>query len=254
MNAVAPSTYDVEFNTTVGVFVVRMVREWAPRGVDRVYNLVRNGFYDDTRIYRVLPQWVVQFGVSGSPAVSAVFNAANRPPTPGAVISDDPVRASNDVSYMSFSCSYDEAMSHATNRTTELYINSQDNAAALDALGFAPVGRVVQGMDVVRSFYAGYGEMADACSLHGFEPCAGPLETRLYTEGNSYLDVDFPLLDHILTATVLDLPSAAESEPNLLLSLGAAAVLASMAFICTCTAIRNGGSLLQRRHEPRGFD
>jgi len=201
MNIKAPAVFQAAFNTSRGSFTIHVQRQWAPHGADRFFNLVSNGFYDDTRFYRVIKEWVVQFGVSGNPEVSNVYST----PESGAIIADDEVVAKNEIGYVTFSAAYNEDQSRATNRTTELYINYQDNSAALDDLGFAPFGRVtLNDMEsVVDKFESSYGEMADTCGLHGFQPCAGPREQPLYAEGNSYLDANFPLLDRIFNAKIV---------------------------------------------------
>ena len=227
MTREAPGAFNVTFATSKGTFRVEVRRDWAPRGADRFYNLVRNGFFDSTRFYRVsaclrcrargrggppgltrgptppqkvLKNWVCQFGVNGDPAVSAVYDYKND--RPGAILADDPVRASNERGTVSYSAAY-TADERAVNRTTEIYINYRNNSR-LDAHGFAPIGRVVAGMDVVDSFYDEYGEMADVCDLHPElgNTCAGVNETLLYSEGEQYLAAEFPNLDRTFLATV----------------------------------------------------
>lgn len=191
----APSCFTAEFATSVGSFVIEAHRDWAPFGVDRLYSLLRASYYDDSRVYRVVPGWVAQFGYSGDPL-------AQRAQT---IIPNDPVRngTTNGVGVIAFSAAYEASMHHATNRTTELYINLSDHAQ-LDALGFSPIAHVVPpGMNVVGKFHAGYGEMRDACNLHGFTPCEGPSEARILSEGNQYLDATFPRLTLIHSAAVL---------------------------------------------------
>ena len=202
MNAEPPTTFLVDFRTSKGVFTIEFTRDWAPVGVARVYNLVRNGFFDGSSFYRVLKNWVCQFGVSATPRVSEVYD--HKSDRPGAIIGNDEVRSSNVRGSVSFSAAY-TADEMAVNRTTELYINYMDNSR-LDAHGFAPVGTVVEGMEVVESFYDGYGEMVDACDLHPEKGnvCKGVNETLLYSMGREYLERDFPRLDYILTVSVRD--------------------------------------------------
>lgn len=192
----APSTFTASFNTTSGVFKIRAMRAWSPRGVDRLYRLLRERAYDDSRIYRVVPGWVAQFGFGG-PAQRDY-----------SVIADDPIGpASNLRGILSFSAEYSGDMQHATNRTAELYINYQDHTQ-LDALGFTPIAAVVEGgMDAVDAFYAGYGEMRDACDLHGFKPCDGPRGANITAQGDAYLDAAFPLLTRIQSAKLDEAPS-----------------------------------------------
>ena len=135
----------MRFETGKGAFVVEAHRDWAPRGADRFYNLVRAGFFDDSRFFRVRAGFIAQFGIPGDPAVAAVWQ--NR------TIPDDPARQSNARGFVSY------AMTGPGARTTQLFINLGDNSR-LDKDGFAPVGRVVEGMEVVDRLYAGYGEEA----------------------------------------------------------------------------------------------
>lgn len=173
--AQAPESYKVRFDTTKGVFVVRVERSWAPQGADRFYNLVRMGFYDQAAFFRVVPNFVVQFGIPADPKVAAVWREA--------VFPDDPVKESNTKGRITF------ATSGPNSRTTQVFINYGNNAR-LDGMGFAPFGEVVEGMDVVESIHAGYGER--------------PNQGRLQMEGNAYLDQNFPQLDRIKTARIVD--------------------------------------------------
>ena len=141
----APPVYKVEFDTSKGPFVVEVHRDWAPNGADRFYNLVKNGFYDNTRFFRVLEGFMAQFGVNGDPKVSAVWREAR--------IKDDPVKVSNKRTFVTF------ATAGPNTRTTQIFISYGDNSN-LDSQGFAPFGQVVSGMKVVDSLYNGYGEGA----------------------------------------------------------------------------------------------
>lgn len=176
----APAVYRVKFTTTKGVFVVEVTRAWAPLGADRFYNLVRYGYFTDASFFRVLPNFVVQFGINAKPAVNAVWQSAT--------IQDDPVKESNKRGTVTF------ATGGPNTRTTQIFINYGDNIA-LDAQGFAPIGQVVEGMDVVNKFYSGYGE--------GAPQGAGPEQGRIQNEGKPYLDKSFPNLDSIKTAVIL---------------------------------------------------
>src|SRR5437763_15433521 len=141
---VAPDTFDVQFNTTRGPFDVQFVRAWAPRGADRVYYLVRSGYYDGVRFFRVLPGFVAQFGESGDPRIAKIWDVRTIP--------DDPVRQSNTRGLVTF------ATAGPNTRTTQLFVNFGNNVR-LDRLGFTPLGRVLDGgMRVVDSLYSGYGE------------------------------------------------------------------------------------------------
>ena len=179
---IAPSPSRVRIETTQGAFVVELVREWAPRGVDRFYELVRAGYYNDSRFSRVVPGFIAQFGIAGDPRVSARWKDA--------AIADDSVRASNVRGAIAF------AMTGPNTRTTQVFINLVDNVR-LDAQGFAPIGRVVEGMDVVDRLYSGYGENAGGGMRAGRQ---GPV----FAEGNAYLDREFPKLDRLIKAAVLD--------------------------------------------------
>jgi peptidyl-prolyl cis-trans isomerase A (cyclophilin A) len=175
----APATYKAKFETSKGVFVLEVTRAWAPCGADRFYNLVKNGFYDNARFFRVISGFMVQFGINGNPAISAKWHDAN--------IQDDPVRQSNRRGTISF------ATAGPNTRTTQVFINFVDNSN-LDGMGFAPFGKVVLGMNVVDALYAGYGE--------GEPQGNGPSQGRLQAEGNAYLARHFPRMDYIKKATI----------------------------------------------------
>jgi peptidyl-prolyl cis-trans isomerase A (cyclophilin A) len=177
----APEQFRVRFETTKGPFVVEVHRDWAPRGADRFYNLVKLGYYDGVTFFRVIEDFMVQFGIHGDPEVSAVWRNAQIP--------DDPVKESNTRGTITF------ATAGPDTRTTQVFINYKDNSP-LDAQGFAPFGRVVEGMSVVDSLYSGYGE--------GAPRGAGPRQDRAQAEGNAYFRSDFPRLDHIETAEVIE--------------------------------------------------
>jgi peptidyl-prolyl cis-trans isomerase A (cyclophilin A) len=180
LNEQAPATFKAKFSTTKGDFVVEVTRAWAPLGADRFYNLVKYHFYDGAAFFRVLPGFVAQFGLSAKPEISRVW--AN------ATIKDDPVTQSNLTGYLTF------ATAGPNTRTTQLFINLADNAN-LDGMGFAPFGKVTEGMDVVQQFYSGYGEGAPGGN--------GPDQGRVTNEGKAYLDKSFPLLDSIKTAVIV---------------------------------------------------
>ena len=175
----APAVYKAKFDTTKGVFVIEVTREWAPLGADRFYNLVKNGFYDDVRFFRVISGFMVQFGIHGDPKVSAPWRDAQ--------IKDDPVRQSNKRGYVTY------AMAGPNTRTSQVFINFGDNAS-LDSQGFSPFGRVVSGMNVVDALNAEYGE--------GAPRGRGPDQSRMQREGNAYLMKDFGKLDSIKKATI----------------------------------------------------
>jgi peptidyl-prolyl cis-trans isomerase A (cyclophilin A) len=175
----APDTYKANFDTSKGAFVVEVHREWAPNGADRFYNLVKNGFYDDIRFFRVLDNFMAQFGINGDPAIQSVWR--------GASLKDDPVKQSNKRGFITF------ATAGPNTRTTQVFINYKDNSS-LDSQGFAAFGQVTSGMDVVDKLYKDYGE--------GAPRGRGPEQGRLQQEGNAYLTKDFPKLDYVKTATI----------------------------------------------------
>ena len=175
----APATFKVKFDTSKGPVVIQVNRDWAPNGVDRFYNLVKNGFYDDTRFFRVISGFMVQFGIHGDPKLSPGWRTARIP--------DDAVKQSNKRGYITF------ATSGPNSRTTQVFINFRDNAG-LDGQGFAPFGQVISGMNVVESLHAGYGE--------GAPRGRGPDQNRAQAEGNAYLQRDFADLDYIKKATI----------------------------------------------------
>ncbi len=188
--AKAPDVYQVKFTTTKGDFTVEVHRDWAPLGADRFYNLARNGFFTNASFFRVVPNFIVQFGIPASPAVANVWQNAK--------FRDDPVKQSNKKGTIVF------ATAGPNTRTTQLFINLGDNAG-LDRQGFAPFGTVAEGMDVVQQLYSGYGDGSDMGGR-------GPLQDRIQKEGKPYLDKGFPLLDSIKTATVAAAPAAAAPE------------------------------------------
>ncbi|MCW5979246.1 MAG: peptidylprolyl isomerase [Bryobacteraceae bacterium] len=173
MTEQAPETFMVNFDTTKGNIKIQVTRSWAPRGVDRFYNLVRSGFYDGCRFFRIVPNFVVQFGMPGDPKIGAAWRNANIP--------DDPVTKTNRKGALTF------ATSGPDSRTTQVFINLKANAF-LDQQGFAPFGQIVEGMEVVESLYSGYGE--------------GPDQGMIQQRGNEYLNSRFPNLDYIKKATI----------------------------------------------------
>ena len=183
----APDKFYTRFETTKGDFVIETVREWAPRGADRFYELVKSGYYDGSRFYRVRPKFIVQWGISPDPKKNELWTQLRMP--------DDPVKQKNREGYVTF------AKRGPGTRTTQVFINLGDNSQRLDAQGFAPFGRVVEGMDVVRSFYAAYGEVQ---ALGGGGPDAAKLEGM----GDEYAKRSFPRLDQIRKASVVEFTPA----------------------------------------------
>jgi peptidyl-prolyl cis-trans isomerase A (cyclophilin A) len=177
----APDEFFADFTTTKGDFVVEAHRGWAPNGADRFYNLVKLGFYDDTRFFRAIPDFMVQFGIPGDPNVAAKWQNASIP--------DDLVTQSNLRGFMSFA-----QTGRPNSRTTQVFI-CYTNHPRLDATGFAPFAKIARGMEVVDALYKGYGEGAPSGD--------GPGQDRIASEGNAYLDREFPKLDRILSARIV---------------------------------------------------
>jgi len=183
LNAKAPQLFDITFHTTKGNFVVNVHRTWAPHGADRLYNLAKNHFFDGVKFFRVVPNFVVQFGISPYPEVSKAWR--------NSVIPDDPVTVHNTRGAVTF------ASAGPNTRTTQLFVNLGDNEN-LDSGGFAPVGAVTSGMNVIDKLYSGYGDTPT------------PQQGEMETQGNAWLDKRFPKLDEIKSATV-----SHESNPAL---------------------------------------
>ena len=179
-DAAAPDSFRVKFATTKGNFTVDVTRAWAPRGADRFYRLVNDGYFKDIRFFRVLPGFMAQFGMSGNPALSAKMDSLRIP--------DDPVTQSNMRGMVTF------AMAGPNTRSSQFFINYKDNSS-LDSQGFAPLGRVVDGMKTVDALYGGYGE--------GAPDGAGPSQDSIRMKGNEYLQRAFPKLDYIKSATIV---------------------------------------------------
>lgn len=176
----APDTVTADIQTSRGTITVELLRAWAPNGVDRFYNLARAGYFDNSRFYRVVYAFVAQFGIAGDASIARLWSQQR--------IRSDSVRTPNARGTLTF------AQSKPTDRTTNLFINLTDNPS-LDSLGFAPIGRVVEGMEVADSLYYKYGETTMA------DPPIGDAK-RLYRESNRYMDAEYPKLDRILKVTV----------------------------------------------------
>jgi peptidyl-prolyl cis-trans isomerase A (cyclophilin A) len=183
MNRRAPATYQVRLDTSQGAVLIEVHRDWAPRGADRFYNLVRHGFYDDARFFRVVAGAWAQFGIPADPTIAQAWRQARFP--------DDPVRQPNHRGTVAY------AMAGPNDRTTQVYINLRDNAGRLDSQGFAPFGRVVGGMDVVDRLYSGYGEESGGGIRRG-------RQDPVFEGGNAWLAAHFPKLDYIRTARVVE--------------------------------------------------
>jgi len=181
LNLKAPDVFRAKLTTSKGDVIIEVHREWAPFGADRFYNLVKAGYFNDTRFFRVISGFMAQIGIHGKPEINAAWSDQQ--------IQDDPVVKSNRRGFVTF------AKTGAPNsRTTQFFINLVDNTN-LDGMGFAPFGQVTSGMQVVDSLYAGYGE--------GAPRGQGPLQGRIQKEGNSYLMRDFPQLDFVKEATIV---------------------------------------------------
>jgi len=176
LNEQAPATYRAMFETSQGVFVVEAHRDWASNAADRFYNLVKNGFYDNARFFRVLSGFMAQFGLNADPDIQRAWTYAGLP--------DEPTKQSNTRGFVSFA-----RESSPNSRYTMVFINFKDNSY-LDAEGFPPFGQVVTGMDVVEKLYSGYGRTNV------------PDQRRIVSEGNAYLAADYPKLDFIKRARV----------------------------------------------------
>jgi peptidyl-prolyl cis-trans isomerase A (cyclophilin A) len=188
-----PAEYKVKLDTTKGDVIIQVHHDWSPLGADHFYQLVTKGYYDNNAFFRVLKGYIVQFGMNGDPKVTARWN--------NVVLKDDPHNVSNKVGTVTFA-----KTSKPDSRTTHIFINLDNNGEALDADGFTPFGEVISGMDNVSKLYAGYGD--------GPPSGAGPDQEALTHGGNTYLKKEFPNLDYIIKATVIDPPPPAPSPAS----------------------------------------
>ncbi len=177
----APAVSHLVFETSKGNFTLELTRAYGPRGADRLYNLARLGYYNDTRFTRVVPNYIAQFGINGDSAVNAAWRSHT--------LADDPPRSRNRRGTFAFAYK-----AVANTRNTQVYINLADNARN-DAEPFTTLGTVVEGMDVVDRLYSGYGDNSGSGMRQGHQ---GPLEAG----GNAFVDRTYPLLDHIIRVTV----------------------------------------------------
>lgn len=177
----APDSFHVVMVTSAGELELAVKRAWAPRGVDRFFTLVTNGFYDDTRIFRVVEGRIAQFGLNGDGRVNSAWWQEY-------LVDDEPV-LSNERGTLAF------AKGGANDRTTQVFVNLSDNSASLDAQGFAPIARVVRGMEVADAFHSGYGD--------GPPQGDGPYQMQALRDGNPYLDESFPELTRIESMSVV---------------------------------------------------
>jgi peptidyl-prolyl cis-trans isomerase A (cyclophilin A) len=176
---VAPAEFRASFDTSAGTFVVLVHKSWAPKGADRFYNLVKYGFFDNARFFRVIPNFMVQFGINGDPAIQAPWRDAN--------LTDDPVTQSNKRGTITFA-----KAAIPNSRTTQVFINFRDNSR-LDRDGFAPFGEIESGMEAVDKINAEHREDPD--------------QGRIQAEGNAYLMKAFPRLDYVKKATIVKAPA-----------------------------------------------
>ncbi|HEV2288512.1 MAG TPA: peptidylprolyl isomerase [Candidatus Acidoferrales bacterium] len=181
-NQRAPELFRVRLDTSRGPVVIEVHRDWAPHGADRFYNLVRFGYYDDSRFFRVVKGKWAQFGINGDPAISAVWRAQT--------IHDDPWRIPNAIGTVAF------AFAVPNGRSTEVFINLRNNSKTNDAEGFEPFGRVVSGLNVALALNSEYGETSGGGIRAGHQD-------QLFAEGNRYLDREFPRLDRIRRAVIV---------------------------------------------------
>ncbi len=182
----APDLFQARFETSQGTFVIAVEREWAPLAADRFYNLVKNGFYNDTRFFRVLDGFMAQFGLHADPTVQSAWRSAN--------LKDEPVKKSNTRGFVSFA-----RESSPNSRYTMIFVNYKDNSY-LDADGFAPFGQVVSGMEILDRLYSGYGRQNI------------PDQRRILRDGNAYLAAEYPKLDFVKTAMIAT--GAATTQAN----------------------------------------
>jgi cyclophilin family peptidyl-prolyl cis-trans isomerase len=189
VNLTAPPLYHVRLHTTQGDILIEVHRDWAPRGADRFYNLVKNGYYNDNKVWRIRAGYWAQFGINGDPNISTPWRNATMP--------DDPRTQSNTRGTIAFAFALPNA------RTTQVFINLRDNSSThdhpQDGIPFAPFGKIIQGLDVADKWYADYAETAGG-------GIRGGKQDILFQQGNPYWEKSFPKLDTILKATIESLP------------------------------------------------
>ncbi len=177
----SPAQYKVRLSTTKGDVLILVHRDWSPIGADHFYQLTKIGFYDGDRFFRVLPGFIVQWGMNGDPKLNKQWSDAS--------IKDDPPKVSNKIGTVTFAKS-----GEPDSRSTQVFVNLADNSR-LDAQGFTPFGEVIQGLENIANVYAGYGEGAPSGS--------GPDQGSIAASGNAYLEEHFPKLDYIKTARIV---------------------------------------------------
>ena len=180
----APAVFRVGFETTAGSFIIEVHRKWSPHGADRFYELVKDGYYDDSRFFRVVPGHWVQFGISGNPSVAQQWRHRTIP--------DDTLKRHNSIGYVAF------ANTGSNTRSTQVYIDTADNTRIDSEAGFAPFGQVIEGMPTVEKLYGGYGEHSGG-GMRAFH------QDKIFAGGNAYLDGVYPKLDKLIRAYVIPL-------------------------------------------------
>lgn len=182
----SPASFRAKFETTKGDIVFECTRDWAPNGVDRFYNLVKIGFFDDVAFFRVVKAFVVQWGIHGDPKVSAVWSDANLPP--------DTPKQSNTRGMLTYAMA-----GRPDTRSTQLFVNYKDNTS-LDAMGFAPICKVAEGMEIADKLFGGYDEKVT------------DKQGQIQSQGNAYLRATWPDLDYVKTATIVGEPLSPERK------------------------------------------
>ena len=178
-----PQVFRVKFHTTAGDFIIEAHRDWSPHGADRFFDLVRRKYYDDSRFFRVVPGRWVQFGINGDPKIAQRQRLITIP--------DDTLKQHNTRGFVAFS------NTGPNTRSTQVYVNLGDNSARNDTeAGFSPFGQVIEGTDVVEKIYGGYGEHSGGGMRAGHQD-------EMFAGGNAYLDREFPKLDKLIRATIV---------------------------------------------------
>lgn len=181
MNRRAPDVSHVRLETTKGIIRLEMKREWAPLGVDRFYNLVRNGYYDDVAVFRVRAGMWAQFGINGDPQIAQLWRTRS--------LADEPRVLSNVRGTVAF------AFKDPNGRTTQVFINLRDNSPNHDKEPFVPIARVIEGMEVADALNSEYGEQSGGGIRAG-------KQDPLFAGGNAYLKKNYPKLDYIIKASI----------------------------------------------------
>jgi peptidyl-prolyl cis-trans isomerase A (cyclophilin A) len=182
----APDVFRAKFETTAGNFTIEVHRDWSPNGAARFYQLVTSMYFDDSRFFRVVAGKWAQFGIAGDPKIAQAWRHRTIP--------DDAVRQSNVLGFVGFS------NTAPNTRATQIYINLGDNSRNDAEAGFAPFGRIVEGLDIVQKLYSGYGENSGGGMRANLQDHK---QEKIFAEGNPYLDREFPKLDKLIRATIV---------------------------------------------------